>query len=145
MAVTYSVCASCGKVNRVNLTDAQTKAPICGHCKANLPIHFGVSEVSKSGLQSLIEKSPLPVICDFWAAWCGPCKAFAPTFQQAALRLSDKAVFVKLDTEKHQSASEAYRVKSIPTLILFAKGMERDRVSGALPLDAFLQWLDERA
>lgn len=144
MSVTYSVCASCGKVNRVNLTDAQTKAPICGHCQANLPIHFGVSEVSKSGLQSLIEKSPIPVVCDFWAAWCGPCKAFAPTFQQAALRLSERAVFVKLNTEKYSQASEAYRVRSIPTLILFFEGQEKDRISGALSLETFIHWLEER-
>lgn len=143
MSSTYSVCSSCGKVNRVNLTEAQSKAPICGHCKTNLPIHFGVTEVSGTGLKTLMEKSPLPVVCDFWASWCGPCRAFAPTFQQAALRLSDRAVFVKLNTEKHQLASDTYQVRSIPTLILFSKGIEKDRISGALPLDAFTQWVIE--
>jgi thioredoxin 2 len=141
---TYSVCESCGKVNRIPLEEAASKAPICGSCKANLPFHFGVTEVSGTGLKSLIAKSPLPVICDFWASWCGPCKAFAPTFQQAALRFGSRAVFVKLNTEKHSSTSDAYKVKSIPTLILFSNGIEKDRIAGALPLDAFGAWLEEK-
>jgi thioredoxin 2 len=144
MASTYAPCSSCGKLNRVDLDESAKKEPICGSCKSPLPLHFGVAEVSGTGLKTLSEKSPLPVICDFWAAWCGPCKAFAPVFQQAALRFAGKAVFAKLNTEQHALASDAFRIRSIPTLILLHKGLEKDRLSGALPSEAFIQWLSER-
>ena len=144
MSYTYVPCESCGKLNRVSWEESASKEPICGHCKAPLPLHFGVAEVSGTGLKTLAGRSPIPVICDFWAPWCGPCKAFAPIFQQAARRLSSRAALAKLNTERHTLASDAYGVRSIPTLILFHKGIERGRLSGALPLDAFLRWADEQ-
>src|SRR5881394_1714844 len=133
MDYTYVPCTSCGKLNRVSWEESASKEPICGNCKSRLPLHFGVAEVSPAGLKTLALKSPLPVVCDFWAPWCGPCKAFAPVFQQAARRLSGLATLAKLNTEQHQLAGGAYSVRSIPTLILFRGGLERARVSGALP------------
>lgn len=141
-AVTYVPCSQCQKVNRVSLTASAEKEPVCGSCRAPLPLHFGIAELNGTGLQKLIEKSPLPVLCDFWAPWCGPCKAFAPTFQQAAAQHAGRLVFAKLNTQDHQLAGDAFRVRSIPTLILFSGGRERDRLSGALPLDQLSDWLD---
>jgi thioredoxin 2 len=142
---TYVPCSACGKVNRVSWEESAAKEPICGHCKSALPVHFGVAEVSGAGLQTLLQKSPLPVICDFWAPWCGPCKAFAPTFQQAAKKLASRFTLAKLNTEQHAAAGNTYGIRSIPTLILFRSGIEKARLNGALPLDNFLAWVEQNA
>jgi thioredoxin 2 len=141
---TYVPCQSCRKLNRVDLAQSNTKEPVCGNCKAVLPLHFGVVEVDDRGLETLIAKSGLPVFCDFWAPWCGPCKAFAPTFQQLALQYAGKIVFAKLNTEAHPNGGAAHRVKSIPSLIYFSGGREFDRLNGALPAGHVTQWLDSR-
>ena len=138
---TYCPCPACGKLNRVP-TGETDKEPICGSCKATLPVRFGVVELSDAGLKKLVEKAPLPLICDFWAPWCGPCKMFAPIFQQAASRLAGQFIFAKINTEQHSASSGVYQVRGIPTLILFASGKEKALMSGAIPLDAFLSWIE---
>lgn len=144
MAKTYVPCRACGKLNRVALEEGNGRTPVCGHCKADLPLHGAVAEVNGDGLRALIEKTSLPVVCDFWASWCGPCKAFAPVFAGTATRFAGRATFVKLDTEANQAASAAHRVRSIPTLIVFRDGRELDRVAGALPPADFAAWLESR-
>lgn len=142
---TFVPCASCGKLNRVPWGEGAAKEPICGSCRSSLPLHFGVAEVSPSGLAKLVVKSPVPVVCDFWAPWCGPCKAFAPTYQQAAQRLHSRFTFAKLNTEQHAQASATYSVRGIPTLVVFSSGAEKARISGALPLEDFVGWLEQNA
>ncbi|MGZ3703184.1 MAG: thioredoxin [Bdellovibrionota bacterium] len=143
MDYTYVPCSNCGKLNRASWEESASKEPICGNCKSRLPVHFGVAEVSDTGLKTLTQKSPLPVVVDFWAPWCGPCKVFAPVFQQAARRLSSTATFAKLNTEQYAAAGGAYSVRGIPTLILFRNGAEKARISGALPLDQLLAWIEQ--
>ena len=142
MAETYAVCEKCGRTNRVILTD---KAAICGSCKTDLPVHGAIIEGSDRSLQALIKKSPLPVVVDVWAPWCGPCRSFAPIFESLSTEYAGKVVFVKLNSDQNQKAAGQLQIKGIPTLVVFKNGNEVSRQSGAMPAEMFSQWLDQNA
>lgn len=142
MAKTYSPCTSCKRLNRVEILDAsETRQPVCGSCKTELPLKGCVNALDDEGLRVLLSASPQPVIVDFWAVWCGPCRVFAPIFESTARALSTEIVFAKVDTAKSPKMSAELGIRSIPTLVFFKSGHEIDRVSGALPLGPFQQWL----
>ncbi len=138
----YVVCPQCEKINRVPLSQAEENQPNCGNCKNALPFHQGVQELTHSSMNALLKKSPLPVVIDFWAPWCGPCRSFAPTFQQVAKKMSSEFVFAKVNTESHPHAGAQFQVRSIPTLIVFNNGSETNRISGALPPAEFERYLN---
>jgi thioredoxin 2 len=142
MTATYVPCEKCGVLNRV-AQDETGKIPVCGSCKTELRYHGGVVEVSGSAMNNLIKNSPVPVLVDFWASWCGPCKMFAPSFARVALEKHGHAVFAKIDTDENQVAASKYGIKGIPTLIIFNKGVEIGRQVGALPEQGFRQLVDE--
>lgn len=141
MEVTYVACDKCGQINRVNV--AYIKPPVCGSCQSELGIHDGIVEGRDSSVAKLINKSPLPVVVDVWAPWCGPCRSFAPTFKATAQLMKGKAVFVKLNSEDQKHFASTLGIRGIPTLIGFKKGQEVARISGALPEEQFVRWLQE--
>jgi thioredoxin 2 len=106
-----------------------------------LVFHQLVSEVDEVGLLKLIEKSDLPIVVDFWAPWCGPCKSFAPTFETASKVSEGKLVFTKLNTEKYPNISTRFNIRGIPTIIAFKNGKEIRRESGAFPLEELKKWV----
>ncbi len=141
MSQTYAVCEKCKKVNRVELNTG--KEPVCGSCKSVLAVHGVVVNASDQTLQILIKKSPLPIVLDVWAPWCGPCRAFAPTFEAVSQSYAGKIVFVKLNSDLNQQVSGQLGIRGIPTVVIFKNGTEVTRQSGALPQEQFSQWLDQ--
>lgn len=123
-------CPHCQKANRLPAQRA-ADMPNCGACGQSL--FSSVVELDSQGLADITEQSGLPVIVDFWAPWCGPCRMFAPTFEAAARKHAGEVLFIKVNTEAEQQAAIEHNIRSIPTLAVFHGGEELGRVSGALP------------
>ncbi|MBK6602627.1 MAG: thioredoxin TrxC [Betaproteobacteria bacterium] len=135
----HLVCPGCSTVNRV-AGERLNEHPVCGSCKAPLLTHEP-AVLTAASFDGFVARTGLPVIVDFWADWCGPCKMMAPQFAHAARDLAGRFQFAKIDTDAHPAVSMRHHIRSIPTLILFRDGVERDRVSGALSAVELKRWL----
>lgn len=125
-------CPNCGKENRFPINKIGEN-PICGACHKSLTTEPII--LNQTNIDEVLSQNILPVIIDFWAPWCGPCKMFAPTFKASAAKFSNNVIYAKVDTEQEQILGARYNIRSIPTLAYFWKGKELGRVSGALPAD----------
>lgn len=132
------VCPHCATLNRVPENRLQDD-PVCGQCgKALLPSE--PVELTDATFDRFVARSELPVLVDFWAPWCGPCKMMAPQFAQAAAELKGRAVLVKVNTDDNPQVSVRNRIRSIPTLALYRGGEEVKRQSGVMPARALQRW-----
>jgi len=135
------VCPNCMAKNRVP-DDRLRDSPSCGKCSTPLMV-LEPTQLDDKNFSRFIEGTDLPVVVDFWADWCGPCKMMAPQFAAAAARLP-AVRFVKVDTEASPQASLRYRIRSIPTMVLFKNGKEVARVAGAMSAGDIERWLQSQ-
>lgn len=141
MGHTYNVCNKCHSLNKVDVSKAKDQKAICGKCGADLHFHKLVIETDAAGLQKIMSHSDKPLIVDFWAPWCGPCRMLAPTFEKVSEEVSGDYIFVKVNTEENPQISQQMGIRGIPTLIKFDATKEVKRISGALSTSQLKNWI----
>lgn len=133
------VCPHCDTTNRIP-EDRLNDGPKCGECKEALFTGKPV-KLTAANFEAHIANSDIPVVVDFWAPWCGPCKMMAPAFAEAAGQLEPNYRLAKVDTEANQALGAQFGIRSIPTIAVFRNGEEVTRQSGAMSGAAIIQWI----
>ena len=127
----HVACPSCGATNRLPAARID-EVPVCGRCGKAL-LQGQPLELTDGNFAAIVAATRLPVLVDFWAPWCGPCRAMAPAFEQAARQLAGRALLVKVNSDDNPGLSQRYGIRSIPTLVRLEGGRESQRQSGAVP------------
>jgi thioredoxin 2 len=136
-------CPSCSAINRVPMARiGPGQKAVCGRCKTALPVTATPTVVSDATFAADVERSPLPVLLDLWAPWCGPCRMVAPVLDQLAVELAGRARIAKMNVDDNPATSARFGVRSIPTLLIFQNGREVDRIVGAQSKAAIAARLD---
>jgi len=134
----HVACLHCGTTNRVPAARLGDD-PVCGRCGQAL-LDGQPVELSDANFDRVVEHSDLPVVVDFWAAWCGPCRQMAPQFEQAARTLKGRALLVKVNSDDNPRTASRFGIRSIPTLVKLQRGQEVGRVAGARPAGQIVQF-----
>ena len=137
MEPALTTCPACGKTNRVPAQAAGR--PRCGNCKADLP---WIVAAGDADFAAVAEQSPVPVLVDFWAAWCGPCRMVSPVLDKLARERPGRIKLVKVDVDKSPGLSRRFDVQAIPTLMVMVDGKVAARQAGAAPAEVLRLWLD---
>lgn len=137
----HAVCIHCNATNRIPVA-SEGKEINCGRCHQPL---FGQApaSVNATAFQAQVDRSDVPVVVDFWAPWCGPCKMMAPAFAQVSSAMGTRARFIKVNTDDEQALGAQFNIRSIPTLAVFQGGREIARISGALPAGDLQRWVEQ--
>ena len=136
-------CRQCGRRNRIGY-DRLASTTRCGQCKSNLPpIHSPIDVTSEEEFDALIAASAVPVLVDFWASWCGPCKMIAPELAKVASANAGRMIVAKVSTEELPAVAQRFQVSSIPALSVFTEGREAGRTLGARPAAAIQSFVYE--
>ncbi len=138
----HIVCPHCSATNRLPESRLSDK-PNCGGCKRALFEGHPV-ELNEISFNKMIQSNDTPVVVDFWASWCGPCKMMAPMFEQAAAKMEPHVRFAKVNTEQEQSLAMRFNIRSIPTVAIFENGTESARQAGAMDANSLTRWIESQ-
>lgn len=127
-------CDACGATNRVPQEKIdQEFEPVCGRCKASLPVSNKPVTVTDATFRAEVEHSPLPVVLDLWAAWCAPCRTIAPMIDELAEEMAGRVRMAKLNVDENPVTARRFNVRGVPTLLVLKEGREVDRIVGVQP------------
>ncbi|MGH7871363.1 MAG: thioredoxin TrxC [Candidatus Binatia bacterium] len=136
-------CPSCGATNRIPSEKvAQGLQPVCGRCKTALQVDNKPLTVTDATFAVEVERSPVPVLLDMWAPWCGPCRMVAPVIEELAREMAGRVRVAKLNVDENPATAARFRVQSIPTLLVLKHGQEIERIVGVQPKAAIAQRLE---